>query len=75
MAILNFPTKSGKQMETVFLQSFRVNISEKTQLFKFYMTKSQDVYVLHNCIYYIHFTVILTHLFASIGLFSFLSPR
>ena len=42
-AILNFPTKKWtKKMETVFFQSFRVNISEKSQLFKIYMKKSQN---------------------------------
>ena len=29
-------------METVFFQSYRVNISEKSQLFKIYMKKSQN---------------------------------
>ena len=29
-------------METVFFQSFRVNISEKSQLLKIYMKKSQN---------------------------------
>ena len=31
-----------RKMETVFFQSFRVNISEKSQLFKIYMKKSQN---------------------------------
>ena len=48
-------------METVFVQSFLVNICEKTQLFKIDIKKSQDVYLLHNCLYYIHVIVILTH--------------
>ena len=50
-----------------FFQFLRVNIKKK--LFKFYMKKSEDVYVLHNCVYYIHFTVIVTHCLASIALF------
>ena len=29
-------------METIFFQSFRVNIREKSQLFKIYMKKSQN---------------------------------
>ena len=42
-AILNFPTKKWtRKMETVFFQSFGVNISEKSQLFKIYMKKSQN---------------------------------
>ena len=53
-AILNFPTKkwTGK-METVFSQFFRVNINEKSQLFKIYMKKSQNMYLLHNSVYYV----------------------
>ena len=38
-------------METVFPQFFRVNINEKTQLFKIYMKKSQNMYLLHNSVY------------------------
>ena len=77
MAILNFPTKkSTEKMEKVFIQAIRVNIYyEKTQLLHIYMEKSQGVYLLHNCVYYIHFTVILTDLLASITLFSFFSLR
>ena len=52
-AILNFPTKKWtKKMETVFSQFFMVNINEKTQLFKIYMKKSQNMYLLHNSVYY-----------------------
>ena len=40
---MNFPTKKWtKKMETVFFQSLKVNISEKSQLFKIYMKKSQN---------------------------------
>ena len=40
---MNFPTKKWtKKMETVFFQSFGVNIGEKSQLFKIYMKKSQN---------------------------------
>ena len=39
--------KSGNS----FFQFFRVNISEKTQLFKIYMKKSQNLYLLHNSVY------------------------
>ena len=35
-----------------FFQFFRVNINEKTQLFKIYMKKSQNMYLLHNSVYY-----------------------
>ena len=45
--------KVDKKMETVFFQSLRVNISEKSQLFKIYMKKSQNVFLLHNSVYYI----------------------
>ena len=31
------------------------------QTIRRFMLRSQDVYLLHNCVYYIHFTVILTH--------------
>ena len=42
-AILNFPTKKwANKMETFFFQSFMVNISEKSQLFKICMKKSQN---------------------------------
>ena len=41
----------------------------KTQLFIIYMKQSQDVYLLYNCVYYIHVTVILTRFLASIALF------
>ena len=34
--------KLTKKMETVIFQSFRVNLSEKSQLFKIYMKKSQN---------------------------------
>jgi len=34
--------KWTKKIETVFFQFFRINISEKTQLFKIYMKKSQN---------------------------------
>ena len=34
--------KVDEKMETVFFQSFMVNISEKSQLFKIYMKKSQN---------------------------------
>ena len=44
--------KVDEKMETVFFQSFRVNISEKSQLFKIYMKISQDVFLLHNSVYY-----------------------
>ena len=47
----------------------------KKQLFNIYMKQSKDVYLLHNCVYYIHVTVIVTHCLASITLFSFLSPK
>ena len=58
-AILKFPTKRcTKKMEIVFSVIYCqhkwgkivYNLDEK----------SQDVYLLHNCIYYIHFIVILT---------------
>ena len=41
---MNFPTKKWtNKMETVFFQSFWVNISEKKkQLFKIYIKKSQN---------------------------------
>jgi len=38
-------------METVFFQSIRDNISEKSQLFKIFMKKSQNVFLLHNSVY------------------------
>ena len=66
--------KVDEQNGSSFFQSLRVNISEKTQIFNVYMNKSQDVYELHNCVYYIHFTVTVTHCLANIALFSFLSP-
>ena len=33
-------------------QFLMVNISEKTQLFKIYTKKSQNMYLLHNSVYY-----------------------
>ena len=33
------------------------------------MKKAQDVYVLHNYVYWIHFTVSLTHVLANIAYF------
>ena len=36
----------------VFFQYFRVNISEKSQIFKICMKKSQNMYLLHNSVYY-----------------------
>ena len=48
-AILNFTTKKWtKKWKQFFVQSFSVNISEKSQLFKIYMKKSQNMYLLHN---------------------------
>jgi len=35
-----------------FTQFFRVNINEKAQLFKIYMKKSQNMYLLHTSVYY-----------------------
>ena len=40
-----------EKMETACFQSFGVNISEKSQLFKIYMKKSQNMYLLHNSVY------------------------
>jgi len=34
--------KVDEKMETVFVQSFGINISKKKQLFKIYMKKSQN---------------------------------
>ena len=48
-----FPRKHlRKNWKQFFCQSFRVNISEKSQLFKIYMKKSQNMYLLHNSVYY-----------------------
>ena len=44
--------KVDEKKETVFSQFFRVNISGKTKLFKIYMKKSQNMYLLHNSVYY-----------------------
>ena len=53
----------NEKMETVF---FSVHLGQlkwkKTQLFEMYTKKSQDIYLLHNCVYYVHFMLILTHL-------------
>ena len=43
----------------------------KNKIIKNLHEKSHDVYLLHKCVYYIHFTVILTHCLACMALFSF----
>ena len=50
-----FTQKRGrKKMEFFFFQFFRVNTSEKTQLFKLYMKKSQDVHMCYVIAYAIY---------------------
>ena len=50
---LEFPhEKVDEKNGNSFFQFFRVNISEKTQLFQIYMKKSQNMYLLHNSVYH-----------------------
>ena len=60
--------KVDENKETVFFSVLLGQYKWKTQLFKIYTNTSQDVYLLHNCVYCIY---LFNAFVAGIGLFSF----